>query len=64
MDKIMGIVRAGVAAAGGFLIALGVTDSDTVADVVTNIETILGAVGVAAAAAASVYAKVKGALGK
>lgn len=60
MDKIMGVVRAGVAAIGGFLVALGVTDADTVGSVVTNLETVVGAVGVLAAAAASIYAKIKG----
>lgn len=64
MDKIMGIVRAAVAAGGGFLVALGVMDSDTAAGAVTNVETILGSVTVVLAAAASLYAKIKGVIGK
>ncbi len=63
MDKIMGIVRTVVAAAGGFLVALGVTNAEDVGSIVTNVEAILGAGAVIAAAAASVYAKVKGVLG-
>lgn len=59
MDKVMGVVRAGLAAVGGFVVALGVLDADTWASILTNVETIIGAVMALGAAGASIYSKVK-----
>lgn len=59
MEKIMGIVRTGVAAVAGFVVALGWVNSADVADFVTNIETIIGSALGIAAAVASVLAKIK-----
>lgn len=58
-DKVMGVVRAVVAAAGGFLVAIGWANADDMAGVAQSIETILGAIGVIGAAVASVIAKIK-----
>ena len=59
MEKIMGIVRTGVAAVAGFVVALGWINSADMADFVTNIETIIGSALGIAAAVASVLAKIK-----
>lgn len=59
MEKIMGIVRTGVAAVAGFVVALGWVNSADVADFVTNIETIIGSALAIAAGAASILSKIK-----
>lgn len=59
MDKITGLIRTAIATIGGFLIAVGWFDADTVGVFVSNIETIIGAVLAIAAAGGSIYAKIK-----
>lgn len=59
-QKIYGIVRNAIAAVGGFLVALGYTSADESAAFLTNIETIIGAVGVVIATITSLVAKIRG----
>lgn len=59
-DKVMGVIRAVVAGAGGLLVGIGFATADDWAGVAQSVETILGAIGVIGAAVASVLAKIKG----
>ena len=57
-DVIYGVIRHVVGAAGAVAVALGIADSDAVAEAVKSVEVIIGAVGVIVAFATSVWAKI------
>lgn len=59
-DVLWGTVRHIVGAVGAFVVALGYASADGVADALTNIDTIIGSVGVVVAFVTSIYAKITG----
>lgn len=59
-QKIYGILRHVLGAVGGFLVALGYTSAEAVADVLTNVETVVGAITVVVATITSIVAKIRG----
>ena len=59
MDKVFGVLRHIVTAAGAVLVGLGISDASQVADLTTNLETIIGAVGVVIGIVSSIVVKLK-----
>lgn len=59
MDKVFGVIRHIVTAAGAILVGLGISDASQVADLSTNLETIIGAVGVVIGIVSSIVVKLK-----
>lgn len=59
-QKIYGLIRQVLAGVGGFLIALGWSDQNTITLVSNNIDIIIGAASFLISVGASLYAKVRG----
>lgn len=59
MDKILGIVRHAVTTGGGVMVALGVSNTEQVTSLLTNVETFVGSGMVIAGIAASIASKAK-----
>ncbi len=60
MDKVFGVLRHIVTAAGAILVGLGISDASQVADLTSNVETILGAAMTVIGIVSSIIVKLKG----
>lgn len=60
MDKVFGVIRHIITAAGAVLVGLGLADASQVADLTNNAETILGAIMTVIGIVSSIVVKLKG----
>lgn len=59
MDKVFGVIRHLITAAGAVLVGLGISDAGQIANLTGNIETIIGAAGVVIGIVSSIVVKLK-----